>query len=105
MKKEIRIGIATAGILCVWLFGGLYLIGSMHLADRLSYLRAITGLLGLVVLFAGVLFGIRKAKEENQTFTYWQALKTGVIISLTVAVIISVVGGLHFFLHPQYVDD
>src|SRR5712664_2591263 len=101
MTKEIRIGIATAGILCVWLFGGFYLAGSMHLGGRLSNLRAITGLLGLVVLFTGVFFGIRKGKGENQQFTYWQALKTGVIISLTVAVVISIAGGLHFFLHPQ----
>jgi Na+(H+)/acetate symporter ActP len=33
------------------------------------------------------------------------ALKIGMIISVTVAVIISVADGLHFFLNPQYAED
>ena len=105
VRKEIKIGIATGGILCVWLFGGFYLAGNLHLAGRLSNVRAITGLIGLVVLFAGVFLSIRKGKEENQDFTYWQAVKTGVIVSLTVAIVISFAGGLHVLLYPQYAND
>jgi len=99
MKKEIRIGIATAGILCVWLFGGFYLIGSMHLADRLSYLRRLP-VTWISSTFAGVLFGIRKARKKTKRSPIGRH-KNGSDHILTVAVIISVADGLHFFLHPQ----
>lgn len=104
MSKEIKLGLATAAILFIWLFGGYYLAGSIF-GGRLSNLRAITGLVGLVFLFAGIFLGIRRARQENQTLTYWHALRTGIIISITVAVVISVAGGLHFFLNPYYAND
>lgn len=106
MRKEIiKTGLATAGILCVWLFGSFYISGSLHLGSRLGTIRAVTGLLGLVVLFIGVLLGIRKAREENQTLTYGKAFTTGLIISVIVAVVLSVVAGFHVIIRPQYTED
>jgi hypothetical protein len=105
MRKEIKIGLATAAILCIWLFGSFYLSGSFHLGDRRETIRAVTGLLGLVVLFSGVLFGIRRAQEENQEINYWTAFKTGLTISIIVAVVLSVVAGLHVLVYPQYTND
>lgn len=106
MSKEIiKTGFATAVILCVWLFGSFYISGSLQLGSRLAMIRAVTGLLGLVVLFVGILFGIRKAREENQALTYGKAFTTGLIISVIAAVVLSIVAGLHVVIYPQYTAD
>ncbi len=104
----LRRALITGIVLSVWLLGGFSVLKSLDLGIPQGSLRAITGLLGIVILFIGLFYGIKKKKENagQSAFTYFDALIIGITISVIVAVIVSVCSGIYVSLiNPGFASD
>jgi hypothetical protein len=108
MKKIIAGGVLTGIIVSIWLIGGFSVLVLLKLDLPKATLRTLTGALGLVILFTGVWIGIKSAKKEHESerFTYFDAFKSGFIISVIVAVIVSLASLIYVtFINPHFADD
>ena len=87
----IKKGLLVGTIESVWLLSGFSFLKWLSLNIPQAKLRALTGLLGLVILFVGILYGLKKTRDNsvNADFTYLKSLKTGMIISVVVALMVS----------------
>ena len=89
MKQSLRYGAVLGLIQVVWLWGGFQLLKALAGGVPHGKLRAITGLVGMVVLFFGVFGAIRREARTRGGLPYGQGLKVGALVSLTVAVIVA----------------
>ena len=103
----IRNGLLTGVALTTWLFGGFSFLKSLSLDTPLSTLRTLTGVLGLVILFIGIFYGVKKSRDNSShKFTYLQAVKSGVIISIIVAIMVSTFSFLYVTtINPDFAND
>ena len=107
MNSIIRIGFLTGALVTTWLFGIFSLLKSLSLDTPQTTLRTLTGIFGLVILFVGVFYGIKKARDTSgDELSYLKAVKTGVIISLIVAVMVSSFSLLYLtVVNPGFAND
>jgi len=108
MIQTFKRGLLTGLIVATWLIAGFSVLKTILPNSPHYILRTITGLLGLIILFTGILSGISKAKaaKKGNPFTYIDALKTGVIISITVAIVVSLASVLYVtIINPGFTDD
>ncbi len=90
MQKTLRRAIAIGLIQAVWLLGGFTLLTHLLPAAPHASLRATTGLVGMAVLFGGILHAMQRARAETQgPISYWGALRVGLLVALVVAAIVS----------------
>ncbi len=91
MNDTLKKGLFVGTIQSIWLFGGFSILRSASLDIPQSTLRALTGVFSLVILFVGILYGIKRTRDNSKDndLTYWKAVKTGVTISLVVACMVS----------------
>jgi hypothetical protein len=108
MSQALKWGIITALCVVVWLFGMFAILNALPLSIPKTILRTVTGALGLVVLFIGIGLGMRsvRGKVEAGKFDYFTALGSGIIITLMVAVIVSIVSFLYVkWINPHIAED
>ena len=108
MNQAIKWGVFTGTIVTIWLFGGYSILTSISLNLPKVTLRTLTGLLGLVILFIGVFCGMKaaKAKISGDGFSYFVAFKSGFIVAVIVAIIVSLVSFLYVqLINPHLPDD
>ncbi|MDP4263313.1 MAG: DUF4199 domain-containing protein [Bacteroidota bacterium] len=108
MHPTIKRALAAGFFISLWLLGGFSILKSLSLPVPQSDLRTITGLLGLVILFTGIMYGIRKAKTDRKedNFSYARAIKTGILISVIVAIIVSLASLLYVtVINPGFTND
>src|ERR1041385_9090081 len=105
MNNIIRIASATGISLITWLYGGFFILKFIFQPNDPTSVRAITGFLGLIILFVGVRQGIKKAQVAagSNGLTYFDCLKTGFFISISIAVMISLFGLLYMtVINPDF---
>jgi len=108
MIRAFKWGIITALCVTVWLFGMFTLLNSLSLQAPKATLRTLTGALGLVVLFIGILLGMKsvRGKFETGKFDYAMAFGAGIIITLIVALTVSLVSFLYAkWINPSLAED
>lgn len=108
MIESIKKGLLVGTIESIWLLGGFSALKLLFSDAPQSILRTLTGLLGLVILFAGILYGIKKVRDHShpENFSYLQSVKTGAIISVVVGVMVSVFSLAYVTLiNPGFAND
>jgi len=109
MKSTLKTGLITGLIIC-----GVFLAGFLVLMKCLSThywnmpadtIRGIVGLLSIPIQFIGIYIAMQNAKKASGTLTYGQALKTGVIVAITIAIVVSVFSFLYCTFNPHYAAD
>ncbi len=106
MKSTIKIGAITGIISSVFLFGCFTLADWLNTKNgwgmQVSNIRGVTGLLGIPIQFIGIFIAMQNAKAATGSLSYGQALKTGVIVAITVAIIVSIFSFLYCTFNPGY---
>lgn len=108
MIQAFKWGLITASCVTIWLFGMFTLLNSLPLQAPKATLRTLTGALGVVVLFIGIMLGMRsvRGKVESGMFGYTMALGSGIIITLIVALTVSIVSYLYAkWINPNLAED
>ena len=68
-----------------------------------SGIRGISGLLSIPVQAIGIYLAMQNFKKTNGWLTYWQAVKTGIVVAATVAVIVAIFSFLYCkFTNPGF---
>jgi len=96
------------GTLALWLLAGFSILASLSLSIPKVTLRTLTGLLGLVILFTGILYAMRgvKAKISPNRFSYFMAFKSGFMVAVIVAIVVSFASFLYLkFINPGLPED
>lgn len=77
-----------------------------HQAIPATDIRSVSGLFSILILVLGVYWGIRDQKRRNgELLSYQQAIKTGILISLITAIMVSLFTLLYCaFINPGYAD-
>src|SRR5689334_7366727 len=107
-KSTLRSGTFLGLLMAVWLIGGFSFLTLLHLNTDKATLRTLTGGLGLVLLFMGILYAIRSSQKRAapKPFSYFMAFKTGMLVAITVAVIVSLASFVYIkFLNPHFSED
>jgi len=110
MKPAIKYGIITGCII------GLFAMTFFSIFDwintklgwgmRPSGIRGIAGLLTILILTIGIYIGLRAVKNNrSNSFSYWQAVRAGVIIAVITAAITSICSFLYCtVINPDYTN-
>lgn len=107
MKSSVVAGLFTGIISILWLFGG-FTIFSHLLNVPQATIRTLTGGLSLVILFIGIFYAMKKSRTEmvGKTFSYLEAFKSGFVVSILVALIVSLFSFIYVkYLNPGFADD
>ena len=108
MKPVIKWGLLTGLFVAVWLLAGYSILASLSLSVPKVTLRTLTGLLGLVILFTGILYAMKgmKAKISPNKFSYSMAFKSGFMVAVIVAIVVSFASFLYLkFINPGLPED
>jgi len=109
MKSTLKTGFITGVII-----SSVFTLGFLVLTKCLSKpywnmpadtIRGIVGLLCIPIQFIGVYMALQNVKTSTGSLTYVEALKTGIIFSITVAVVVSIFSFLYCTLNPHYAAD
>jgi len=109
MKSTLKIAAITGAISSVFLFGffslGVWLNTKYAWGMQVSSIRGIGGLLSIPIQAIGIYIAMQDAKRKNNALSYGQALKTGVTVAATIAVIVALFGFLYCTVfNPGYAD-
>ena len=109
MKPTIKYGAITAGISIIFLYGSFTLLTwlkSKYSWDvQVSTIRGIGGLLSIPIQAIGIYMAMQNVKKLSGSLTYGQALKTGLTVAVTIAVLIAIFSFLYCqFLNPGYAE-
>ena len=108
MNSNIKRGILTGLLVATWLLAGYSILAFLFPGVAKVILRTLTGALGLIILFIGILYAMKsmKAKFSGKRFTYLKAFSTGFVITVIVAVVVSLASFLYIkFINPGLTDD
>jgi hypothetical protein len=109
MKSTLKFGLLTGTISVVWLFGSFtlftWLSGKYGWAIQASTIRGIAGLISIPIQAIGIYMAMQNVKQITGLLTYGQAIKTGLIVALTIAIIVSIFGFLYCtVINPGYAE-
>lgn len=108
MRHTLKGGLLTSLYLIVWLFGGFTILRLLSIPISTGSLRTLTGALGLVILFIGILQSMKAARKSSldKSFGYWAAFKSGFFVALIVAICLSLASLIYLnFINPRFQDD
>jgi len=95
----------TGFLVSIWLIGGFTLLSLILISVPHMILRTLTGVLGLVILFTGIYYAMRSGRCRAPGYSYLQALKTGVFISVVTGIMLAIASALYTYLNPHFADD
>jgi hypothetical protein len=107
-KSAITGALITAVIISIWLIGGFSFLSVFFTQTPKAKLRTLTGDIGLILLFIGVLIAIRSSKQRfrGRKFSYFMALQSGLTVSIIVAIVVSFFSFIYlYFLNPSFTED
>src|ERR1700729_2726646 len=108
MKNVFKRGLFTGIIVTIWLFGAYAIVTALPLNIPKPTLRTLTGLLGLVILFLGVLSGMKAARSAipAEQFNFYTAFKSGFIVAFMVAIVVAFSALIYLkFINPNMPED
>ncbi len=106
MRSTLKIGVVTAVISSIFLFGSFTLF--TWLKDKygwqvqVSTIRGIGGLLSIPIQAIGIYIAMQDIKKLTGALTYGQAIKTGLTVAITIAVIVALFSFLYCEFNPGY---
>jgi hypothetical protein len=109
MRSTLKFGLVTGLISSIFLFGffsaGVWLNAKYAWGMQVENIRGIGGLLSVPIQAIGIFMAMQDVKRINNSLTYGQALKTGVTVAVTIAVIVAIFGFLYCTVfNPGYAD-
>ncbi len=111
MNTITKYGLWTGLISGLWGIGSFTFVGwlngvFLHKSIPAADIRSVSGLFSILILAIGIYWGIREEKREmDNTLTFGRAVKTGIMISLITAVLVSTSTFLYCTkINPGYTD-
>jgi hypothetical protein len=111
MRSFFKYGLATGLISGMWGICSFSFVNWLnrsffHQGIAAANIRSVSGLFSIVILVIGIYWGIREEKRKSaNALPYGRAVKTGVIISLITAVMVSLFTFLYCtVINPGYAD-
>jgi hypothetical protein len=99
MKPTLKFGLITGMISIIWLYGSFtlftWLSGKYGWDIKVSNIRGIAGLLSIPIQAIGIYMAMQNVKQITGSLTYGQAVKTGLIVAITIAIIVAIFGFLY----------
>ena len=107
MKSILKFGLITGLISSIFLFGFFSLVvwlnTKFNWGLQASNIRGIAGLLSIPIQAIGIYMAVQNVKNLNGGLTYGQAVKTGLIVAITIAVIVAIFSLLYCeVINPGY---
>src|SRR5258708_31851104 len=107
MTSTLKSGIITGLISSAFLFGSFSLVTWLNSKNgwgmQASTIRGIAGLLSIPIQAIGIYMAMLNTRQVAGSLTYSQAIKTGLIVALTIAIIISLFGFIYCtVINPRY---
>lgn len=109
MRSPLKFGLITGAISIIFLFGSFTLF--TWLKDKygwdiqVSTIRGIGGLLSIPIQAVGIYLAMQNVKRASGTLTYGQAVKTGLQVAVTIAILIALFSFIYCrFLNPGYAE-
>jgi hypothetical protein len=109
MKSTLKYGLITGTISVIWLFGGFTLFtwmnGKFGWGLQADTVRGIGGLISIPIQAIGIYLAMQNVKQVTGGLSYGQAVKTGLTVAVTIAVMISIFGLIYCtMLNPNYAE-
>jgi hypothetical protein len=109
MKSILKPGLITGTISIIFLFGSFTLftwVKSKYGWDiQAGTIRGIGGLLSIPIQAIGIYMAMQNIKQLNGALTYGQAVKTGLGVAFTIAVLVALFSFIYCrFLNPGYAE-
>jgi len=109
MKSTLKTGVITGIISCIFLFGFFSLMVWLNAKNnwglQVSTIRGIGGLLSIPVQAIGIYMAMQNVKQTSGALTYVQAVKTGLTVAITIAILVALFGFIYCtFLNPGYAE-
>jgi hypothetical protein len=109
MRSTLKFGLITGAISVVWLFGSFTLVtwlnGKYDWDVQVSTIRGIGGLLSIPIQAIGIYLAMQNVKQLTGSLTYGQAVKTGLIVAATIAIIVAIFSLLYCtIINPGYAE-
>ena len=99
MKSTVKTGLITGLISSIFLFGFFSLMVWLNARSQwgiqASTIRGIGGLLSIPIQAIGIYMAMQNVKKLTGLLTYGQAVKTGLLVAVTVAVVVAIFGFLY----------
>jgi len=109
MKSTLKFGLVTGLISSVFLFGFFSLVVWLNEKNgwgmQAENIRGIGGLLSIPIQAIGIYMAMQNTKKLTGMLTYGQAIKTGLLVAITIAVIVALFSFLYCqFINPGYAE-
>jgi len=109
MKSSLKFGLLTGIISSVFLFGFFSLLVEISQKNdwgiQAGTIRGIGGLLSIPIQAIGIYMAMQNTKKLTAILSYGQALKTGLLVAATVAVVIATFSIIYCtLLNPGYAE-
>ncbi|MCR8557067.1 DUF4199 domain-containing protein [Mucilaginibacter sp. BJC16-A38] len=109
MKSTLKIGLLTGLISSVFLFGFFSLLVWLNTKNgwgmQAESIRGLGGLLSIPIQAIGIYMAMQNKKKITGMLTYGQAIKTGLLVAVTVAVVVAIFSFLYCrYFNPGYAE-
>ncbi len=109
MRSTLKFGFITGAISVIWLYGSFTLFtwmsGKYGWDIQVSTIRGVGGLLSIPIQAIGIYMAMQNVKQISESLTYGQAVKTGLIVAITVAIIVAIFSLLYCtVINPGYAE-
>jgi Protein of unknown function (DUF4199) len=111
MKTFVKFGLWTGILSGLWGLISFTVVGwlittAFHSSIPATQIRSYSGLFSLIILALGIYLGLKQARDRNgNSLTYSQAVKTGILIAVTTAVLVALFAWFYCaVLNPGYTD-
>jgi hypothetical protein len=109
MKSTIKYGLITGAISVIFLLGSFTLFAWLKDKNgwdiQASTIRGIGGLLSIPIQAIGIYMAMQNYKQLTGSLTYGQAIKTGLTVAVTIAVLLAIFSFIYCqFINPGYAD-
>jgi hypothetical protein len=104
MRSTLKFGLLTGLVSSIFLYGFFSLMIWLNTKNgwgmQASEIRGIGGLLSIPVQAIGIYMAMQNTKKLTGMLTYGQAVKTGLLVALTIAIVVAIFS----FLYCQYIN-
>ncbi len=109
MKSTIKFGLITGVISGIFLFGyfslGVWLNTKYNWGMQTENIRGVGGLISIPIQAIGIYLAMQNVKKLTGVLTYLQAIKTGLLVAVTVAIIIALFSFFYCrFINPGFAE-
>ena len=109
MKSTLKFGLVTGLVSTIFLFGFFPLMVWLNAKNgwgiQVSTIRGIGGLLSIPIQATGIYMAMQNIKKLTGALSYGQALKTGLIVAATVAVMVAAFSIIYCtIINPGYAE-